>query len=277
MKNINPNLKVPAIAILAAVLAMCLWGGISLIGRKICITLFGNNIIMLSGMESCILIGQYFVIKKYNKGNFSFDFIDLNFKENSIKQLFIGISIGTLMYIIWVFILSAINIIEFKGIGFLFYPANKVIAAIMSAFVLSFFASLTEEVLVRGIILKHLMKLKGKVFALIISSLIFAMFHTRYYQRPYALICVFTTAILLGYLYIVTESLYLSIGLHFAMDFYPIMTGDSNNLLIFHVKNNKVDLGMYFGYVQIFVDLILILALVLYRYKTKNRGVNIEV
>jgi hypothetical protein len=50
----------------------------------------------------------------------------LKLKQNSFRQLFIGIGIGMLMFFIWFLILNVTKTVKFKGIGFMFYPRNKV-------------------------------------------------------------------------------------------------------------------------------------------------------
>lgn len=213
----------------------------------------------------CVLICQYFVIKKYNNGRFSFDFIDMKFKQNSYGQLLIGIGTGMIVCIICILILSTIKSIKFKGTGFMFCPANKVIKDIIIIFIASALAGFVEEITCRGIILNQLMQFKGEVFALIISSLIFAMFHGEYYHQPYMLFYVFINGILFGYSYIISGSLYLSIGLHFATDFFTNIS--SNCVLYFDAKDNILNM---FAFVEIIVTLMLILGLVLYRYKNKK-------
>ncbi|MBU3093306.1 CPBP family intramembrane metalloprotease [Clostridium sp. CM028] len=274
MKKVNRNLKIVAVSFVNIILAAFVWYVITLISRKFGLKLLENNFINYSGLEISILIGQYFVIKKYNNGRVSFDFIDMKFKQNSFKQLFIGIGIGTLMYFARVLILSVIKIVKFKGIGFMFYPTNEIIVAIISAFVTCAIVGFTEEILYRGIILKHLMQFKGKVVALIISSLIFTIFHTQYYQQFHALFVVFIMGILLGYLYIITESLYLPIGLHFVVDFYSFITGESNNFLLFDIKISNLVFSLYFDYVTIIVIIILILILAVYKFKHKKLSAN---
>ena len=263
MKSINIHLKIAMVSFLAIVVAVLVWSGITFVGGKFGIKLFENNVISVMGIESCILVCQYFVVKKYNNGRFSFDFIGLAFKQNSFKLLFIGIGVGTLMYFSWALILIVMKIVKFKGIGFTFCPAYDVNIAIISALVISIFAGFCEEILCRGIILNQLMQFKGKIFAIIISSLIFTMCHTRYYDHFSSLLFVFAMGILLGYLYVITGSLYLSIGLHFAVDFFQLMSGVSNNFLLFDTKVSDLQLGVYLSYAQGFVVLILILVLVL--------------
>jgi membrane protease YdiL (CAAX protease family) len=80
-------------------------------------------------------------------------------------------------------ILSAIKSIKFKGTGFMFYPANKVIKDIIIIFIVCALAAFVAEIVDRGIIFNQLMQFEGEVSALIIGSLIFTMFHTGYYHR----------------------------------------------------------------------------------------------
>ena len=143
---------------------------------------------------------------------------------------------------------------------------------LLYAFGIATLTGITEEIFYRGIILNQLMQYKGKFFALIISSLIFALAHTQYYHQFNNMFYVFIMAILLGYLYIITRSLFISIGVHFAVDFYLIMSDGYNKVLLFNLKSNNLD--MYFSYAQIFVILILILILAVYRFKHKKTNVN---
>lgn len=271
MKSTNRNLKIAAVSVITIIFSFWIWVLITSICGKLGIKLFENIFIYAAGLEICELICQYFVIKKYNNGRFSFHFIDMKLKQNSFKQLLIGVGIGIIVCITYILILSVMKIIKFKGIGFMFHPANNVIMDIISIFVVSILAGFVEEITYRGIILNQLMQFKGTIFAIIISSLIFAMFHGEYYRRPYMLFSVFLNGIVFGYLYIITGSLYLSIGLHFATDFFTNIS--SNCLLYFDAKANLLNM---FAFVEILVALILILGLVLYRYKNKKIAANIK-
>ena len=72
------------------------------------------------------------------------------------------------------------------------------------------FPPIFEEFAFRGIMLSTLRK-HGDAFALIISSLAFALMHSSISSMPFALICGLT----LGYIYMRTENLWLSILIHF--------------------------------------------------------------
>ena len=115
------------------------------------------------------------------------------------------------------------------------------------------------------------MKRKGKTFALIISSLAFSIFHIGVYQDFTTLFWAFAMGLVFGYLYIITESLYLPIGLHFGRDFYSaISTSTRSNgtrLFIFHtpIENYK-----FMIYIETFVVLIFFIILLLRNKNRKN-------
>jgi hypothetical protein len=67
-----------------------------------------------------------------------------------------------------------------------------------------------EEILIRGCILKSLQSKYGVVFALLFSSVLFAVLHFNFVQTLSALIC----GLILGLLYIKTDSLFSCILAH---------------------------------------------------------------
>lgn len=79
---------------------------------------------------------------------------------------------------------------------------------------------------------------------LLVSSLIFTVFHCMRYSNPYQLSAVLFGGIAIGYLYLITKSLYMSIGLHFATDFFMNLVNlkDQPSLLVFDI-NTKFSLN----------------------------------
>jgi len=78
-------------------------------------------------------------------------------------------------------------------------------------FFLCSFIAFTEEILFRGVIQTH--------FGIIIASSIFALMHIRYLYRWVLLLTVICLSFLLGYIYDMTENLWVSIFAHFIIDF----------------------------------------------------------
>ncbi len=84
----------------------------------------------------------------------------------------------------------------------------------------SIVAPIFEEVIYRGIILEQLNRRYGAIKAIIISSLLFGLMHLNLHQG----INGFFLGIVLGFIYIKTNSLLLSMFLHFANNSLVIMS-----------------------------------------------------
>lgn len=83
-------------------------------------------------------------------------------------------------------------------------------------FLLSFIATaivpaLVEEFACRGILL-GLLKKYGKGFAIITSAIVFGIMHSNFQQIPFAIL----VGLILGYIYIKTESIWVCVAVHFA-------------------------------------------------------------
>ncbi len=83
--------------------------------------------------------------------------------------------------------------------------------SVSSIFVIALVVSISEEVLFRGILQTE--------FGLIAASLIFALIHFRYLLKPVLFISVLLLSFGLGYLFLVTGNLLVTIVAHFTIDF----------------------------------------------------------
>lgn len=218
--------------------------------NKLLTTNLTFQLIAYMGMELVILLIACSIIKKYNEGKFNLDLIGMKFKKRSVKQLFLGVGIALLMQFILYVALTIFGYAKYIGSDFVNYPILNVFVSIIIALGIGASAGFVEEILFRGIILKYLMNKKGKVFALIISSLAFSIYHAGRLD-PILMLQAFLIGIVLGYLYIITDSIYLSIGLHSGWDFCSsiIKNGDSlfniKSVFIFNVaKSNNTILNI---------------------------------
>lgn len=87
-----------------------------------------------------------------------------------------------------------------------FTPRSYVHIAVISAIV-----AFSEEVLFRGVIQTH--------FGLFISSTIFALIHYRYLFNMFLMTNVVTLSFLIGFIYMKTDNLAVTIFMHFLIDF----------------------------------------------------------
>ncbi|WP_078546011.1 CPBP family intramembrane glutamic endopeptidase [Litchfieldia alkalitelluris] len=93
------------------------------------------------------------------------------------------------------------------GINRLLFQNLNIIHIFFVCFIISF----TEELLFRGVLQTH--------FGLIIASLIFALLHVRYLYKWVLLLAVISLSFLLGYVYELTQNLWITIFAHFLIDF----------------------------------------------------------
>lgn len=77
-------------------------------------------------------------------------------------------------------------------------------------FLLCLLIAFTEELLFRGIIQTH--------FGIVIASIVFAVLHVRYLYKWVLFLAVIILSFLLGYLYLITENLYVTFFAHFLID-----------------------------------------------------------
>ncbi|MFD1039502.1 CPBP family intramembrane glutamic endopeptidase [Virgibacillus byunsanensis] len=82
---------------------------------------------------------------------------------------------------------------------------------IIDIFVIALIVSISEELLFRGVLQTS--------FGYIVASVIFAIVHIRYLKKPVLLISVLFVSFYIGYMFVVTENLFVTITAHFIVDF----------------------------------------------------------
>lgn len=122
-------------------------------------------------------------------------------------------------------------------------------------------------------------KWKGKICALITSSIIFTAFHIGRYQDINSLVNVFLLGIIFGIIYIATKSLYMSIGIHFVWDFYVSLFGTEKDPSLFILNSNISYINKASGWIQIIIKIIVIIIFISIYIKrkklVKGSGINV--
>ncbi len=117
--------------------------------------------------------------------------------------------IGSLIYVYINYLFNLVGI-EATGNDALTMPQSSVVAIIFYFFAVCIVAPIGEELLFRGAIL-HSLKRYGTVFAAVISSILFGLFHMNFQQMPMA----FLLGLVFSYATIKTGSIKTSVLLHF--------------------------------------------------------------
>ena len=95
------------------------------------------------------------------------------------------------------------------------------LSELLLSLLLLFLVAFEEEILIRGYILNNLLTVTNKYIALIISSVIFSLFHVLNYDISwFSMINLFLAGILLGSSYIFTKNLWFPISLHLFWNFF---------------------------------------------------------
>jgi Predicted protease of the Abi (CAAX) family len=196
------------------------------------------------------------------------------FGKSGRRELLWGLFYGTIAIVLGFLISYSAGVIHIDSVG---YPGDFLISIFIMILV-----AIGEEVLTRGYIQRRFMKVYGNFTALILSSAIFMIMHMLNANLTLlAYINLFLAGILLGTAYIVTKSLWLPIGLHFAWNFMqgPVMgfavSGQTTGSVVnqHFVAGSDWLSGGAFGFEGSVpcIIIVLLLVLVLYRYhRVKN-------
>lgn len=144
-----------------------------------------------------------------------------NDKKMLILAVFAGLAVCLCSNFIGNFILGIFSTfgVEFSS-GMENAPqANSALAYISAIFSYAVIPALVEEFAFRGVVLQPLRKY-GDKFAIVISSVIFALMHGNMVQAPIA----FVAGLALGYFCIITESIWTSIAIHFANNLFSTLS-----------------------------------------------------
>lgn len=130
--------------------------------------------------------------------------------------------------------------------------------------------------LFRGYILGNLLEKYSEFKAIIISSIVFTTVHVSSVLKLIDYIDIFLMGVIFAYFYVITKSLYLSIGLHFFSDFiqeeiFMVQNTSSNpySLMGFNTSNNlilgSVNLGPKIEFLFVFTEIIILFFIYLYK------------
>ena len=230
----NKNLKIVMTAIISTLVSIFILNIFLALGRSNNVEMFNNSVVVNTLLELVIFSTQVAVLKMFRKDKFVLDDLGLKFTRNILKGMLIAVIITAAYSFLVYTSMCLMNALEFQGIGFQFYSSDDVNLTIFNAFMIAIFAGICEEVFFSGVLCNYLSRFKGTIFGIVVSSMIFSLFHSGRTRDIRNFIVIFSIGILLGYLFIKTKSLYLSITVHFMVDFTAFFIGlESPGLFVF--------------------------------------------
>lgn len=272
--SVNQNLLIIIKSLVFTLAAIVVLEMLLSLARGLGLHLIADSLVGNVLLEAAIFGVQIVILNKYSQGK-RLESIGLGRKRNGVRHALVGSFIGLVGIVLIYITVFASKIGVFEGTGFRYHHASIVLLFIVSLFVRAIFAGVCEEVFFRGVLLQYLAKYKGKTFGLIVSSLIFALFHCTRYNDLYQLSSVLLCGIALGYLYLKTKSLYMSIGLHFATDFFINFVGtkDQPSLLILDVPT-KLSINDLTRIIFILLSVFYLLLILMVNIGTRNGNIN---
>lgn len=210
------------------------------------------------------------------------EIIGLKWKKNSFKLFGLGLVGGTLEIALIMLLSLFMGTLWFQESGFSIFSSAEIQRSLLYGVLAFLLVGFGEEALFRGYIQKRLMLAMGNRWALFISSLIFMAAHILTYGKLLDFIDVAVGGVVLGYLYILTDSLYLTAAYHFIYDLIQVNIVKLQDYehfkgAVLYVFNNSGDIvvsGVNYGNVIevsfIIAELIVLMLLYTFRYKIRK-------
>lgn len=214
------------------------------------------------------------------------EIIGLKWKKNSFKLFGLGLVGGALEIALIMLLSLSMGTLWFQSYGFSMFSGVEIQKSLLYGVLAFLLVGFGEEALFRGYIQKRLMLTMGNKWALLISSLIFMAAHILTYGKLLDFIDVALGGLVLGYLYILTGSLYLSAAYHFIYDFIQVNIVKLQDyehfkgavLYIFNNTGDVVVSGVNYGNVieVSFIIAELIVLVLLYIFRTNISKMSME-
>ena len=233
-------------------------------------TTFQHFIINLFGFIGLLLVLWLFM--KYVDNE---KFINLGFHlKKKSKHFYLGVFLGFIIMGFAYLLLSQMDEIVFVKTVF---KINEILMSI-GLFII---VAISEEVLIRGYVLRNLMYSFNKYTALIISSILFSLIHGFNPDMSWlSYLNLFLAGILLGTSYIYTKNLWFPIALHFSWNFFQSLFGfnvsgqNLYSLIEFKIAKSNLINGGLFGFEGsifcIVIQLVLITTILIYYNKAAH-------
>lgn len=145
--------------------------------------------------------------------------------------------------------------------------AQNIVQLLFEILMVAFLPAICEEVFYRGYVLKGLER-KGKVYALIISSLLFAIMHANFQQMLYA----FLLGLMLGFVVQKTNSLFASITMHATFNIMAVLLSYGPVQAIF----NQYSSIIFFISLK-FAPVLIIASILLFNWYTNKRNARLNI
>ena len=192
-----------------------------------------TEVVMTLGLPLGFIAGAWILSRKGGLNNTAYQW-----KSNFLLLTIIGLLLTfAVSYIIGVFItyLPGYETMmqNYKGMFGDIDPTELILTVAV-------IGPICEEIIFRGVILERLLKKYNPNKAILFSSMIFSIIHL----QPLQVISTFFIGLILGWIYLKTQSLWVCIGIHIINNFVAVMTmDDSMDTAATYFDNNLLYIG----------------------------------
>ncbi|NVN18157.1 CPBP family intramembrane metalloprotease [Muricauda sp. HICW] len=219
------------------------------------------------------LMGFLLLISLFMKYVDKKSFLDLGlyFKNNG-KDILFGVLAGLLIMGMGYGLLILFGQLEFKEMNFIGIE-------FLLTLVLYTIVSFSEEILLRGYILRNFMESMNNFLALLLSAILFSIMHSANPNISWiGFVNLFLAGIIMGLPYIYTQSLWFPIAFHFSWNFFQSLFGfnvsgmNSYSLIEFSFSERNIINGGDFGFEGSLLSILLQISLIFTLYFTYRQS-----
>ena len=152
-------------------------------------------------------------------------------RKNGVRLFLYGVLLSTAIFLTSSAIGYMLSFLEFRYQYSPSVSGYSISVFVFLVLIKCLIVSASEELLFRGILLRKLRQHAAPIKALGFSSFVFVLFH--FASTPSSILYFFCSSLLFGYLYLRSKSVFLPMGLHFAINltYYVTHTNDINSFL----------------------------------------------
>lgn len=246
MKNIHPLLRIMLFVLIAAIFYLIIYFPINKLMPLFNLNPYNNDFFSIfaffieySIIPIVLLLSAYISLKWFE--NKSIKDIGLTFNKNAIIEVSIGVFLAFLLMGIIFIIELSLGWIKVIGFAWNYCSPSTYIIFLCKSIILFTSVALSEEIFTRGYVLNELESYKGRTFAIIVSSIIFGLFHLSnavgtwaFYIVPFSLSLI---GVLFAMLFYTKKSLWIPIGFHFSWNIFEYeifsLTGSGGKSIFF--------------------------------------------
>ncbi|MGE5679186.1 MAG: lysostaphin resistance A-like protein [Pseudomonadota bacterium] len=177
--------------------------------------------LLVTSSYNIFAIAMVFMFWKYVDHQ-NTEVIGLKRRTNSLRLFGTGLLLGSLEIVMVVLLSLSAGTLWFDKSGFEVFSTTEIFRSLIYGSMAFILVGFGEEAVFRGYIQRRLMLSVGNKSALAASTLLFMAAHILTYGKLLDFIDVALGGLIMGYLYLLTDSLYLPAAYHFIFDYLQV-------------------------------------------------------